>query len=37
MNYDYNFGNNYYGEFSSSNYGTFYLINSLEKTIEEFS
>ena len=33
----YNFGNNYYGDFSSSNYGTFYLINSLEKTIEEFS
>lgn len=29
------FGNNFYGEFSSSSYRTFYLVNSLNKTIEE--
>ena len=32
-----NFGNNYFGEFSSMSYGTFYLINSLNKTIKEIN
>ena len=31
------FGNNFYGEFSSFSYKTFYLINSLNKTIEEIN
>ena len=30
-----NFGKNYFGEFSSLSYGTFYLVNSLEKKIKE--
>ena len=31
------FGNNFYGEFSSFSYKSFYLINSLNKTIEEIN
>jgi hypothetical protein len=31
------FGNNFYGEFSSISYKTFYLINYLNKTIEEIN
>ena len=32
-----NFGNDYYGEFSSFSHGTFYLVNSKKKTIEEIN
>jgi hypothetical protein len=32
-----NFGNDYYGEFSSSSQGSFYLVNSKKKTIEKIN
>ena len=31
------FGNDYYGEFSSSSQGSFYLVNSKKKTIEKIN